>query len=168
MQDDTTQQTPTARGTRTALKIALVGAGVIAGAIGASAIGANASTNSTTAGTGSTSSAYTASGSNTAPSGVPSGAPANGPAGSGYGHGGPGGPGGQNPNETVIASSDSKYKTLVDAAKAAVPGATVDKVETDSGDAKYEVHMTKSDGSRVTVKFDANLKQTGVEDGMGK
>jgi hypothetical protein len=160
---------PATRGTRTALKVALVGAGIVAGAIGATAIGASA----TTSGSGDTTiAAYSAAsgtsgtsgtGSATAPTGAPTGAP-----GQGFGRGGPGGPGGQNPNETVIATTDSKYNTLVSAAKAAVSGATVDKVETDSGDAKYEVHMTKSDGSKVTVKFDANLKETAVEDGMGK
>jgi hypothetical protein len=49
-----------------------------------------------------------------------------------------------------------------------VRGGTVYRVETDSGDATYEAHMTKSDGTEVTVKFDKNLKVTGVEAGMGK
>jgi hypothetical protein len=50
----------------------------------------------------------------------------------------------------------------------AVPGGTVYRVETDAGDATYEAHMTKSDGTEVTVKFDKNLAVTGVESGMGK
>jgi uncharacterized membrane protein YkoI len=50
----------------------------------------------------------------------------------------------------------------------AVSGGTVYRVETDSGDATYEAHMTKSDGTEVTVKFDKNLKVTGIEAGMGK
>lgn len=54
------------------------------------------------------------------------------------------------------------------AALKAVPGGTVLRVESDSGDAVYEAHMTKSDGTSVTVKFDKNLKVTAVEDGMGK
>jgi uncharacterized membrane protein YkoI len=54
------------------------------------------------------------------------------------------------------------------AALKAVPGGTVDRVETDSGDAAYEAHMTKADGSEVTVKFDKSFAVTGVEDGMGK
>ena len=44
----------------------------------------------------------------------------------------------------------------------------MDRVESDSGDATYEAHVTKSDGTKVTVKFDKSYKVTGVEDGMGK
>jgi uncharacterized membrane protein YkoI len=62
----------------------------------------------------------------------------------------------------------SKAATLKAAALAKVSGGTVDVVSTDSGDAAYEVHMTKADGTHVTVKFDKNLKFVGVEDGMGK
>jgi uncharacterized membrane protein YkoI len=80
--------------------------------------------------------------------------------------GGPGrGPGGA-PGETVVTGS--KAATLKAAALAKVSGGTVDVVSTDSGDAAYEVHMTKADGTHVTVKFDKNLKFVGVEDGMGK
>jgi uncharacterized membrane protein YkoI len=53
------------------------------------------------------------------------------------------------------------------AALKAVPGATVDRVETDADGAVYEAHMTKSDGSKVTVKFDKDFNVTGVEPGMG-
>lgn len=49
----------------------------------------------------------------------------------------------------------------------AVPGGTVSRVETDAGDAAYEAHMTKSDGTPVTVKFDRDLNLVKVEDGMG-
>lgn len=62
----------------------------------------------------------------------------------------------------------SKAATLRAAALKAVPGATVDRIETDSGDGAYEVHMTKSDGSQVTVKFNSSLSQTAVESGMGR
>jgi hypothetical protein len=51
------------------------------------------------------------------------------------------------------------------AALAAVPGGTVQRVENDAEGATYEAHMTKSDGSQVTVKMDANFKVTGVETG---
>lgn len=54
------------------------------------------------------------------------------------------------------------------AAQAAVPGATVERVETDAEGAAYEAHMTKSDGSRVTIKFDTNFNVTGTEEGHGK
>ena len=52
------------------------------------------------------------------------------------------------------------------AALAAVPGATVDRVENDAEGATYEAHMTKADGSHVTVKFDASFNVTSIEDGM--
>jgi hypothetical protein len=41
-------------------------------------------------------------------------------------------------------------------------------VETDAGDAAYEAHMTKADGTEVTVKFDKNLAVIKVESGMGQ
>ena len=63
--------------------------------------------------------------------------------------------------------SASVATTLKAAALKAVPGGTVYRVETDAGDAAYEAHMTKADGSLVTVKFDKDLKVTKVETGMG-
>lgn len=54
------------------------------------------------------------------------------------------------------------------AALKAVPGGTLYRVETDSGAGAYEAHMTKSDGTEVTVKFDKNLAVLGVESGMCK
>jgi hypothetical protein len=53
------------------------------------------------------------------------------------------------------------------AAEAAVPGATPQRAETDAEGATYEVHMTKSDGSIVTVKLDGNFNVTSTNDGMG-
>jgi hypothetical protein len=75
-------------------------------------------------------------------------------------------PGGHGPGETLVTGA--KGAQLKAAALKAVPGGAVDRVETDSGDAAYEVHVTKDDGSQVTVKFDAGLKETGVESGMGR
>ena len=137
-------------GTSRAIKIALVGAGIAAGAIGATALGANAAT-STTSGTGYSST----SGSTAAPA-----APGNGNA--------------PNQDSSTPVRSDEKpvsssiAATLKAKALAAVPGGTVIRVETDAGDAAYEAHMTKADGSRVTVKFDKNLNLTKVETGMGQ
>jgi len=51
------------------------------------------------------------------------------------------------------------------AALAAVPGATIERVENDAEGAVYEAHMVKSDGTHVTVKMDANFKVTGIETG---
>ena len=52
------------------------------------------------------------------------------------------------------------------AAKAAVPDATVDRVENDAEGAAYEAHMTKADGTHVTVKVNADFSVSGVESGM--
>ncbi len=52
------------------------------------------------------------------------------------------------------------------AAKAAVPGATIDRVENDAEGATYEAHMTKADGSKVTVKINADFSVAGTEAGM--
>lgn len=80
--------------------------------------------------------------------------------------GGRGRHGGGGSGETAVTGA--KATTLKDAALKQVPGATVDEVTTDSGDAAYEVHLTKSDGTDVTVKFDKNLKFVNVESGRGK
>lgn len=136
--------------------IALIGGGAVAGIIGAAAFTANAASPDNT---GSTSSASTTS---TAPSGAPAAPNGQAPRG---GPGGHGGPGGQNPDETVVTGT--KAATLRAAALEHVTGGTIDKIETDSGDAAYEVHMTNSSGKQVTVKFDKDLTFVNVEDGMG-
>jgi hypothetical protein len=66
------------------------------------------------------------------------------------------------------ATTDSIAATVKTKALAAVPGGTVYRIESDAGDGAYEAHMTKSDGTLVTVKFDKNLAVTGVETGMGQ
>ena len=73
--------------------------------------------------------------------------------------------GGQRPGETLLTGTDAE-KAKAGALKA-VPGATVDRVETDADGAVYEAHVTKSDGSKATVKFDKDFTVTGVESGMG-
>ena len=125
------------RGVRAA---AMVAGGLVAGGVLAGAVGASAAT----------------SGSDTAT-----------PAATGYGTTGraPSGGGHGRSDETVVTGT--KADTLRAAALKAVPGGTVDRIETDAGDAAYEVHMTKSDGTKVTVKFDDNLAVVRVEDGMG-
>ena len=69
-------------------------------------------------------------------------------------------------DDEKAVSADQAAKLKVAALKA-VPGGTVYRVETDGDGAAFEAHMTKADGSLVTVKFDKNLAVTGVEDGMG-
>jgi len=67
--------------------------------------------------------------------------------------------------ETVLTGDDLTKATA--AAEAAVPGATAERAETDAEGAAYEVHMTKADGSVVTVKLDASFNVTSTIDGMG-
>ena len=131
---------------RIGLTAGLLGAGVAAGAVLATALGADAESASTS---GSLSTASTS-----ASPGTPS----------------------QKPNDDHGSApvrddeksvSSSIAATLKAAALKAVPGGTVYRVETDAGDAAYEAHMTKADGTEVTVKFDQNLKVTKVESGMG-
>jgi hypothetical protein len=51
------------------------------------------------------------------------------------------------------------------AALAAVPGGTIQRVETDAEGATYEAHMLDANGKPVTVKLDASFKVTSTEDG---
>jgi uncharacterized membrane protein YkoI len=69
------------------------------------------------------------------------------------------------PGETLLTGNDLAKATA--AAKAAVPGATIIRVETDSGGATYEAHMQKADGTEVTVKLDASFVVTATQDGFG-
>lgn len=62
--------------------------------------------------------------------------------------------------ELLTGDTADKVKA---AALAAVPGGTIQRVETDAEGSPYEAHMTKSDGSRVTVKVDKDFKVTNVE-----
>jgi hypothetical protein len=70
------------------------------------------------------------------------------------------------PNETLLIGSDLTKATA--AANAAVSGATVIRAETDSsGNATYEVHLKKADGTDVTVELDSNFAVTGTVSGFG-
>lgn len=68
-------------------------------------------------------------------------------------------------DETVVTGAN--YETLKAAALKAVPGGTVYRIETDGDGAAYEAHMTKADGTEITVKFDKNLAVTATQEGMG-
>ena len=142
------------RGRTVGAAAGLLAAGLVAGGILAGTLGASAATADTTT----TPSAAASSGST---AGSPSGPT----------------PQGQPPanakSSTPVRSDEKSVSTdlaaqLTTKAGAAVAGGTVYRVETDSGDAAYEVHMTNAGGSLVTVKFDKNLAVTAVEDGMGK
>lgn len=123
----------------------MLAAGLLAGGILAGANLANA------AGSGSSSSTSGASGSSSSSN---SGRPAMDPAAVEHG-----------PGETLLTGSDAA--TAKAAALKAVPGATVIRVETDSGAGVYEAHLQKADGTYLTVTFDKNFNVTGTEDGFG-
>jgi hypothetical protein len=67
------------------------------------------------------------------------------------------------PGETPLTGDDAAKVRA--AALKAVPGGTVDRVEADADGATYEAHMTKADGTRVTVKLDKSFKVTSIESG---
>lgn len=123
--------------------IGLVAAGVVAGGVLAGTIGASAATSSSTSGTPSTASGTTAK--------LPANAHGSAPV--------------RSDEKAVSATITAE---LTQKALAKVPGGTVYRVETDAGDAAYEAHMAKADGTEATVKFDKNLNVTTVETGMGK
>jgi hypothetical protein len=127
--------------------VGLIAAGVLAGGIAVSAIGAAAATSSSPSSSASSSAGSSESGSPAAPAPTKQSTPV---------------------RADEQAVSDGVAATLKAAALKAVPGGTVYRVETDSGDAAYEAHMSKADGSLVTVKFDKNLAVTKVETGMGR
>jgi len=65
------------------------------------------------------------------------------------------------------AESGTDLATLKAAALKAVPGGTVYRIETDADGATYEAHMTKADGTHVTVKFNKSFAVTAIQSGMG-
>jgi len=65
------------------------------------------------------------------------------------------------------AQTGTTLATLKAAALKAVPGGTVYRVETDADGAVYEAHMTKADGTHVTVKFNKSFAVTALQNGMG-
>jgi hypothetical protein len=70
--------------------------------------------------------------------------------------------GGQRSDETLL-TGDTAAKVEA-AAKAKVPSATIVRVETDAdGHAKYEAHMTKADGTPVTVYVNEQFEVVSVE-----
>ena len=70
----------------------------------------------------------------------------------------------QRPDETRL-TGDTAAKVRA-AALAKVSGGTVERVETDAGGhAAYEAHMTRSDGSRVTVYVNKSFEVVGTQAG---
>jgi hypothetical protein len=66
----------------------------------------------------------------------------------------------QRPDEHLLTGDDAAKARA--AALAKYPGATIQRVETDS-DGVYEAHLTTSDGKRVTAEMDKNFTVTGEE-----
>jgi hypothetical protein len=65
--------------------------------------------------------------------------------------------GNQRSDETLL-TGDALAK-VTEIANAKVPGGTIVRVETDAdGNATYEAHMTKADGTPVTVYVDSNFQ----------
>jgi hypothetical protein len=70
----------------------------------------------------------------------------------------------QRPGETLLTGDTAANVRA--AALAKVSGGTIERVETDvDGHAAYEAHMTRSDGSRVTVYVDKSFDVVAVESG---
>ena len=70
--------------------------------------------------------------------------------------------GNQRSDETLLTGDALAKVTAI--AQAKVPGGTIVRVETDAdGHAAYEAHMTKADGSPVTVYVDKNFDFVSVE-----
>lgn len=136
---------------KAAISAALVGAAVTGGAVGATLLG--------------TASAQTSTPSTSAPAAQ---APSNGAAPSGPrapGQGAPSGPHQANGKTETPLTGDDLAK-VTSAVEGKVPGATIDRAETDADGDVYEAHITKSDGTRATVKVDASFNVTSVADGM--
>ena len=70
----------------------------------------------------------------------------------------------QRSDETLL-TGDTAAKVR-EAALAKVSGGTIERVETDAdGNAAYEAHMTRSDGSRVTVYVNKSFEVVGTKAG---
>ncbi len=69
------------------------------------------------------------------------------------------------PGETLLTGTTAEKVKA--AALTADPGATIIRVETDSAGSPYEAHITKADGTHVTLKINANFKVTATDSGFG-
>jgi hypothetical protein len=123
-------------------------------AIGAAFLGVAAGSYgiaSAASGTGSTSTATTTTSAATLPTAGPPGATA-------------GNPWGQQRSDETLLTGDTAAKVKAAALAKAGSDATIVRVETDAdGNAKYEAHMVKADGTPVTVYVDESFNVVGVE-----
>ena len=141
------EPTPGSRPAKRGRTLLLVSAAAVGAAIGGAGI-ANAAT------TGSSSTTAASSAASSSASSGSSGTQAADPATVSHG-----------PGETLLTGTTAEK--VKSAALAAVPGATIIRVETDSAGSPYEAHVTKADGTQVTLKFDASFKVTSTEQGFG-
>jgi hypothetical protein len=132
-------------------KTLVTGALVAGASLGAAGIATAATSSTSSNSSGSSGTSAPSAGSSGAP---PAGAAAN-PATMTHG-----------PDETLLTGTNLQKAEA--AAKAAVPGATIIRAETDSsGAAPYEVHMQKSDGSYVTVELNSTFQVIKTVTGFG-
>jgi hypothetical protein len=125
-------------------RLAITAALVLGVAAGSYGIASAASGNGSTTTTPSTTPSTTAPSAPSAPSGQPWGS--------------------QRSDETLLTGDTASRVTAI--AKQKVPGGTVIRVETDAdGNAAYEAHMVKSDGTPVTVYVDKDFNVVSVETG---
>ncbi|HET7399357.1 MAG TPA: hypothetical protein VFJ94_12635 [Intrasporangium sp.] len=66
-------------------------------------------------------------------------------------------------SDEKLLTGDTAAKVTA-AAKAKEPGATIERVETDS-DGVYEAHMVRADGTHIIVQVDASYAVTAVQQG---
>jgi hypothetical protein len=64
----------------------------------------------------------------------------------------------------VVLTGDEAAK-VTEAALAAVPGGTIERVETDAEGDAFEAHMVDADGNHITVKLDASYAVTSTDAG---
>ena len=71
----------------------------------------------------------------------------------------------QRSDETLLTGDTAAQ--VREAALAKVSGGTIERVETDAdGNAAYEAHMVRSDGSRVTVYVNKSFDVVGTQSGL--
>ncbi len=64
--------------------------------------------------------------------------------------------------------SDEDEAKVRAAVEEEVPGATIDRIETEcDGQGVYEAHLTRSDGTRATAFLNGDFEVTSVQEGMG-
>jgi len=74
-------------------------------------------------------------------------------------------PWGHQRSDETLLTGDTAAK-VTEAAQAEIPGGTIIRVETDAdGNALYEAHMTKADGTPVTVYVDKDFNVVSTDSG---